>query len=75
MNKKLLDAWIDKGYAVANAGDGAWSWTEKPVSLPKWEDVRYYLSALLYSDLKRDLWAFEIRQLNNAGFNKNGFPI
>ena len=74
-NQKLFSAWVDKGLAVADAGDGAWWWTAKAVAMPRYDEARYYLSALLYKDVRRDLFGFEVELLKEAGFDKKGFPL
>lgn len=64
----MLDEWVEQGWAVENAGDGAWAWTQKGVERFSTYH-RYLLSNLAYG---RPVERFERKMLERVGLDADG---
>lgn len=76
-NKELLQNWIDHGYAVADAGDGEWGWTEMAKAAFYNEPLmKVLLSGILYSEPH---WVAHAKKceaiMNKYGFSIDGFVL
>lgn len=73
MREEILENWIKNGYAVKDAGDGAWAWTGyAKTQLPSY--LLTVLSSILYEDANY-VPRLTREELRGYGFDRNGLML